>query len=82
MVLGTQGGTYKQQGTEKLLEVFISDKIVLESENQVFDCILSWINKDSDSRSQYLPKFMNHLRFSFLSSDFLVTKALNEPIMN
>ena len=67
---------------EDLIDFIASDKIVLESEDQVLDCILSWINKDRDSRSQYFPEFMKHFRFPFLSSDYLVTKVLNEPIMN
>merc|ERR1719153_56510 len=49
---------------EDLIDFIASDKIVLESEDQVLDCILSWINKDRDSRSQYLPEFMNNIRVS------------------
>ena len=58
-----------------------SDKIEMESEDQVFDCILSWIKHDRDSRSQYFPDFMKHVRFPFLSSDFLATKVQNDPVM-
>ena len=67
---------------EDLLLLITSDKIELESEDQVFECILSWINKDGDTRSQYFPDFMKHVRFPFLSSDYLVTKVLNDPVMN
>ena len=66
---------------QDLIDFIASDKIVLESEDQVLDCILSWINKDRDSRSQYLPEFMNHVRLPFLSSHYLDTKVQNDPVM-
>ena len=67
---------------EDLLELIASDKIELESEDKVFECILSWIKRDRDSRAQYFPEFMRHIRFPFLSSDFLATKVLNDPAIS
>ena len=66
---------------EDLIDFIASDKIELESEDQVFDCILSWINKDRHSRYQYFPEFMKHVRFPFLSSNYLDTKVQNDPVM-
>ena len=66
---------------EDLFNFIASDKIEMESEDQVFDCILSWIKRDRDSRSQYFPDFMKNVRFPFLSSDFLATKVQNDPVM-
>ena len=66
---------------EDLIDIIASDKIVLESEDQILDCILSWINKDRDSRSQYYSRIMTRVRFHFLSSHYLTNKVKNDLVM-
>ena len=66
---------------EDLLVFVLSDKIGLESEQQVFDCILSWINYDRSLPSGFIHDLMEHVWFSNLSSEYLVTKIKNEPLM-
>ena len=66
---------------EDLLVFIASDRIGMESEEQVFDCILSWIDHDASLRSGFFQDLMEHVRFSNLSSEYLVTKIQNEPLM-
>merc|ERR1719228_2078489 len=67
---------------EDLFTFLASDKIVLESEEQVFECILSWIDHDRTHRSGIFQDLMDYVRFSNISSGYLVTKILNEPLFN
>ena len=56
---------------EDLLFFIASDKIGLESEEQVFECIFSWIDHDKSVWSGFFQEFMEHIRFSNISSEYL-----------
>merc|ERR1719481_2307343 len=66
---------------EDLLVFIASDKIGVDNEEQVFDCILSWIDHDRSLRSGFLQDLMKHIRFSNISSEYLVNKIENETLI-
>jgi len=53
----------------------------LDSEEQVFDCILSWINHDRSLRSGFFLDVMKHVRFDIISLDYLASRIQNEPLL-
>jgi len=73
---------FLKMNKEDLLVFIASDSIGLENEEQVFDCIISWIDHDKSLRSEFFQDFLEHIRFSNLSSEYLVTKIENEPLIN
>jgi len=72
---------FLKMNKEDLLVFIAGDKIGMESEEQVFDCILSWIHHDRSLRSGVFKDFIKHVRFNNLSSEYLDDKIQNEPLM-
>ena len=60
---------------EDLLIFIVSDKIGLESEEQVFECIFSWIDHDRSLRSGFFQDLMEYVRFSNISSELLLIQS-------
>ena len=56
----------------KELSKYLSmDDIIVKSEESIFECILRWINVDSDKRSPYFDNLIPNVRFALLSEQYL-----------
>lgn len=47
----------------------------------MFECVLSWINNEQESRKQHVPMLMEHVRLPLLSQDYLVNRVDEEPLL-
>ncbi|XP_015783641.1 uncharacterized protein LOC107361337 isoform X2 [Tetranychus urticae] len=53
---------------------------MIYSEYQVFQSIMKWVNKNTDSRKEFLPKLLRLVRWSFMDSSELLKVKENELI--
>jgi len=66
---------------EQVAILIASDTITVPNEEKVFESVISWINYAQDSRSQFLPVLMEHIRLPLLSQDYLINKVDSEPLL-
>ena len=48
---------------------------------QVFESVMSWVNRDPPNRHDYMPGLVEHVRLPLLSRDFLVQRVEEEPLI-
>ncbi|KAL9952456.1 hypothetical protein ACROYT_G039717 [Oculina patagonica] len=58
-----------------------SDEIIVKGEEDVFDVVLKWIARD-ESRNQSVSDFFRHIRFIYITRDFLFNVILSNPLIN
>ena len=63
---------------EKLL---ISDELNVDSEQQVYEAILSWVKHAVDSRQALLPRLLARVRLTQLSPLYLATRVEKEAVV-
>lgn len=57
-----------------------SDRIVIPTEEKVFECVRSWVYHDQETRKEHVPALMEQVRLPLLSQEFL-TKMDEEPLL-
>lgn len=53
----------------------------MSSEEKVYECVLNWIRFDPIGRDQYTADLMKHVRFPFLSKEYLTQCVDKEPLL-
>ena len=56
---------------QELAELLSDDEIVVSSEDEVFDALISWISHDQESRRSHFPSLLEKVRLPQLSMKFL-----------
>lgn len=65
---------------ECVMELFASDELNVDSEVQVFDSLLTWVQYDIEGRKQHLAKLLSLVRLCLLPAEFLVDNVEMSPI--
>ena len=63
-----------------LAELLSNDHLHVESERQVFNAFLRWVNHDLDNRAQYAFQLLDHIRVSLLPKELWAHVFENEPL--
>lgn len=63
---------------DKLIRFLSSSNLRVNNEENVFDCLMSWINYDRLNRQDQMSKLLSHVRFPFLSPKFIASSI--EPL--
>ena len=58
-----------------------SDKLTVASEEKVFECALNWVRHDQDTRQEFVPMLMEHVRLPLLPQEYLVHRVDDEPLL-
>jgi len=66
---------------DQVARLISSDTITVPSEEKVFESVISWIQHDIDSRTQFLPVLVEHVRLPLLSQDYLIQRVETEPLL-
>ena len=65
--------------TDQLCDILIGEDINVTSEEQIFSCILSWINHDYETRKSAIADILVNVRLPLLSPKFLVDEVAHFP---
>ena len=67
---------------ESFIELLRRDELSVESEDDVVKLVKKWTNEDAENRTHWLPKILDHVRFSCLQPNFIVTEIASDPIFS
>ena len=57
------------------------DDIIVKSEETIFECIIRWINFDTDNRSQHFDSLINNVRFPLIPEQYLNTNIKTNSLV-
>jgi hypothetical protein len=67
---------------ESFIELLQRNELSVDSEEDVVKLVKNWTNEDAPSRTHWLPKILDHVRFSCLQPNFIVTEIASDPIFS
>ncbi|XP_044272422.1 ring canal kelch homolog [Tribolium madens] len=70
--------TLSHQQVSKLI---CSDRLTVPSEEQVFECVIAWVQHDLDARHKHLASLMEHVRLPLMSQEYLMQRVEEEPLL-
>ena len=76
----TESADFLNLSLEEVEQWISSDEIVVKGEEEVFSVILRWISKGSRRKQSFFELF-SHVRFIYVSHNYLVTVILQHPLV-
>ncbi|XP_041075805.1 kelch-like protein 2 isoform X2 [Polyodon spathula] len=68
-------------GIEQVCSLIASDKLIIPSEEKVFEAVIAWVNHDKDVRQEHMSHLMEHVRLPLLSREYLVQRVEEESLV-
>ena len=65
--------------SEQICDLLMGEDINVTSEEQIFSCVLSWINHDYETRKSSVADILRHIRLPLLPPQFLVDEVARFP---
>ncbi|XP_015783601.1 uncharacterized protein LOC107361310 [Tetranychus urticae] len=65
----------------EIVESILKLDLMVYSELQIFESIMKWANKDTESRNELIPQLLNHVRWPFMDKDD-ITKLQNDEYIS
>ncbi|KAG7205534.1 hypothetical protein KM043_007512 [Ampulex compressa] len=75
------GDEFLTLAPQQVAKLICSDRLMVPSEEKVFECVISWVHHELDSRQAHLAQLMEHVRFPLLSQEYLVQRVEEEPLL-
>ncbi|XP_060872833.1 LOW QUALITY PROTEIN: kelch-like protein 3 [Metopolophium dirhodum] len=75
------GDEFLSLSSEQVVKLISSDKLIVPSEEKVFESVIRWVNHESGSRKCILPQLMEHIRLPLTSKNYIRKKVLEEPLI-
>ncbi|XP_053569729.1 kelch-like protein 40 [Bombina bombina] len=72
---------FNQLSPDELIAIISSDSLNVEKEEEVFEVVMKWANKDKDNRVKALPVVFESIRFRLIPQDYLKTKVEMNPLI-
>lgn len=66
---------------EQVVNLIKSDRLLVSTEEKVYESVIAWIQFDSNLRQEFLSELMEHVRLPLLSQEYLVSRVENEPFL-
>lgn len=66
---------------EQVAKLICSDRLMVPSEEKVFECVISWVHHDLEKRQTDLALLMEYVRLPLLSQEYLVQRVEEEPLL-
>ncbi|XP_029342505.1 kelch-like protein 2 isoform X2 [Acyrthosiphon pisum] len=66
--------------SEDLVKIISCNDLAVPYEEKVLDCVMKWVKHDLDSRKDFLPELMEHVRLPLLKPEILF-KISEEPLL-
>ena len=64
-----------------VIELISNTELGILSEEDVFEAVIGWTKYNRDERSCHLPELLDHVRFLYLSKDYLVRRVCEEELL-
>ncbi|XP_001948815.2 kelch-like protein 3 isoform X2 [Acyrthosiphon pisum] len=77
-----EGDEFLSLSSEQVIKLISSDKLIIPSEEKVFESVIRWVKHELDSRKCILPQLMEHVRLPLTSKNFIVENVVKEPLLN
>ncbi|KAE9545636.1 hypothetical protein AGLY_001179 [Aphis glycines] len=55
--------------------------IFVQLEEKIFECVINWLKYGLDSRKDFLPELMEHVRLPLISKQYLLEKVVDESLL-
>lgn len=65
----------------QVCKLISSDKLVVSSEEQVFEAVITWTMHDLENRRDLISQLIEHVRLPLLSQDYLIQRVEEEPLV-
>lgn len=65
----------------QVTKLLSDDRLLVQSEEQVFEAAISWTNYDPNARKEHIASLIEHIRLPLLPQDFLVQRVEDEPLI-
>lgn len=66
---------------QQVAKLICSDRLMVPTEEKVFECVISWVHHDLEKRQNDLALLMEHVRLPLLSQEYLVQRVEEEPLL-
>lgn len=66
---------------DQVAKLICSDRLMVPSEEKVFECVISWVHHDLEKRQTDLALLMEYVRLPLLSQEYLVQRVEEEPLL-
>ncbi|CAI6371711.1 unnamed protein product [Macrosiphum euphorbiae] len=77
-----EGDEFLSLSSDQVVKLISSDELTVPYEEKVFECVIRWVTHELDSRKCMLPQLMEHVRLPLLSKNYILTKVIDEPLLN
>ncbi|XP_001949058.2 ring canal kelch homolog isoform X1 [Acyrthosiphon pisum] len=75
------GDEFLSLSSEQVVKLISSDKIIVPSEEEVFESVIRWVKHELGSRKCILPQLMEHVRLPLTSKNYILNKVVEEPLI-
>lgn len=65
----------------ELADLLGRDDLSVDSEEQVYEALISWVKHDSQSRENHLFQLLQSIRLPLVGPNYLVESIANEPLI-
>lgn len=65
-----------------VVDLISSNELGVLTEEDVFEAAIQWVKHDKEQRLQYLPDLIQHIRYEFLSSNYVLKNISEEEVLN
>ncbi|CAH1710740.1 unnamed protein product [Aphis gossypii] len=65
----------------EVIKLISCDDIFVQQEEKLFECVIHWVKYDMDSRKDFVPELMEHVRLPLVSNQYLLDNVLHEPLL-
>lgn len=68
-------------GHQRVADLLNWDRLIVKSEEHLYESILAWIRFDLDNRQRYVAEVMANVRFPTMQKEYLAENVRKEPLM-
>ena len=65
-----------------IVELISSNNLGVACETEVYEAVIQWVKCDLQARLQHLPELIEHVRFEFLSTEYVLKNVSSESLLN
>ncbi|XP_016658378.1 ring canal kelch homolog isoform X2 [Acyrthosiphon pisum] len=75
------GEEFLSLSSEEVIKLISSDKLIVPTEEKVYECVIRWVKHELGTRKCILPQLMEHVRLSLASKHYVLKKVVEEPLI-
>ncbi|XP_066901681.1 kelch-like protein 3 isoform X4 [Halyomorpha halys] len=76
-----EGEEFLALSHHQVCKLICSDRLEVQSEEKVFECVVNWVNQDLPARQCHMGELMEYVRLPLLPQDYLMHRVEEEPLL-